>query len=163
MIQKKIKKLEELILLRENLKQEGKKVVTTNGSYDIVHAGHVKSLEESKAQGDILIVGVNSDKSIQSYKSIDRPIIPQDYRAQMIAGLESVDYIFIFDEVDPIDFVGKLKPDVHTNGDDYGEDCIEAGAVKDCKGRLHLLKKYEGISTTEIIDKILGIYCKVKK
>lgn len=159
----KIKTLDELLILREQVKQQGKKVVTTNGSYDIVHAGHIRSLEESKAQGDILMVGINSDSSVKQYKSPDRPIIPEQYRAEMIAGLECVDYVFIFDELNPIDFVNKLKPDVHTNSADYGEDCVEAEAVKNNGGRLHLLKKYEGYSTSLIIDKILQVYCQVKK
>jgi rfaE bifunctional protein nucleotidyltransferase chain/domain len=159
----KIKTLDELLILREQVKQQGKKVVTTNGSYDIVHAGHIRSLEESKAQGDILMVGINSDSSVKQYKSPDRPIIPEQYRAEMIAGLECVDYVFIFDELNPIDFVNKLKPDVHTNSADYGEDCVEAEAVKNNGGKLYLLKKYEGYSTSLIIDKVLQVYCQVRK
>lgn len=160
---KKIRTLDELVTLRAELKQQGKTVVTTNGSYDIIHAGHVLSLEESKEQGDVLIVGINSDSSVQAYKSPDRPIIPEAQRAQMVAGLESVDYVFIFGETDPIAFLNELQPDVHTNSSDYGEDCIEKDTVLEHGGTLHLLKKYDGISTTEIIDKILTIYCKEKK
>lgn len=157
---KKIVSLKKLISLRAEFRQAGKVVVTTNGSYDILHAGHVKSLEESKAQGDILIVGINSDASVRAYKSPDRPIIPEQYRAAVVAGLASVDYVFLFDELNPIAFVNALKPDVHTNGLDYGENCVERDAVVANGGRLHLLKKYEGISTSQIIDKILSVYRK---
>lgn len=156
---KKIVSLKKLISLRAQYKTEGKIVVTTNGSYDILHAGHVKSLEESKAQGDILIVGINSDASVRAYKSPDRPIIPEQYRAAVVAALGCVDYVFIFDELNPIKFIEELKPDVHTNSSDYGADCVEAGAVRATGGRLHLLKKYDGISTSEIIKKIISVYC----
>lgn len=159
----KIKTFAEIVAIREQAKKEGKTIVTTNGSYDILHAGHVESLEESKSQGDILIVGINSDSSVKQYKSPDRPIIPEQYRAIMVAGLACVDYVFIFSELNPIAFLEKLKPDVHTNSVDYGEDCIEKDAVLAGGGRLHLLKKYEGISTSAIIEKVLGIYCAVKK
>ncbi len=154
----KIKTRAELVRIREAARAEGKIVVTTNGSYDIVHAGHVRSLEESRAQGDILIVGVNSDASVKAYKSPDRPIIPQTYRAEMLAALACVDYVFIFDELNPIAFIHELAPDVHTNSIDYGENCIERDAVLEHGGRLHLLKKYEGISTTAIIEKILSVF-----
>lgn len=154
---KKIKSLDEIILITENLKKQGKRIVTTNGSYDIIHSGHVKSLYESKDQGDILIVGLNSDKSIKEYKSKDRPIIGEKDRAEMIAGLGCVNYVFIFDETTPLDFLEKIKPDVHTNGADYGENCIEKPIINKNGGKLYLLKKYDGISTTKIIQKINNI------
>ena len=160
MTEKKIVSLAELVVLRPRWKNEGRIVVTTNGSYDIIHAGHVRSLEESKAQGDIHIVGINSDASVKAYKSADRPIIPERYRAEMVAGLAAVDYVFLFGDLNPIAFINQLKPDVHTNSADYGDECVEAGAVKANGGRLHLLKKYDGISTSEIINKILAVYCK---
>lgn len=156
----KIKRLGEIIEIREQAKKDGKVVITTNGSYDIIHAGHIRSLEESKQQGDILIVGLNSDSSVKQYKSADRPIIPEQFRAEMVAGLECVDYVFIFDELNPIEFIKKIKPDIHTNSADYGQDCIEAPAVVENGGRLYLLKKYSGISTTEIINKVLSVYGK---
>lgn len=159
----KIKSLQELMKLREQCRVDGKKVVTTNGSFDIVHVGHLRALEESKQQGDVLIVGINSDLSVKAYKSADRPIIAELNRAELIAGLECVDYVFIFDELDPVDFINVLKPDVHTNSAEYGENCVEAAAVKVNGGRLHLIGKKDSISTTEIINKILSIFCTTRK
>lgn len=154
----KIKSLNDLVSIRDQARAFGKIVVTTNGSYDIIHAGHARSLQESKDQGEILIVGLNSDSSIKQYKSKDRPIIPQDQRAEMIAALECVDYVFLFDETNPINFINQLKPDIHTNSVDYGKDCIEADAVKENGGKLYLLQKYDDISTSQIIEKILKVY-----
>jgi len=154
----KIKSLDELIEIREKLREEKKTVVTTNGSFDILHAGHVRSLRESKSQGDVLIVGINSDKSVKVYKSPDRPIVPEEQRAEMVAALQCVDYVFMFNELNPIAFIEKIRPDVHANGADYGENCVEKEAVLKNGGRLHLLKKYDEISTSGIIKKILTTY-----
>lgn len=159
---KKIKSLEEIVEISNSLKKQNKVIVTTNGSYDILHAGHVWSLQDAKDQGDILIVGLNSDKSVKAYKSSDRPIIQEEYRAEMLAALECVDYVFIFDELNPINFVNKIKPNIHANSADYGEDCVEKDAVVTNGGKLYLLKKHDGISTSNIIDKILTVYCKKK-
>lgn len=156
----KIKTIDQIVKITKELKSQGKKIVTTNGSYDILHSGHVKSLYESKQQGDVLVVGINSDSSIKKYKSKDRPIIGEKDRSETIAGLGCVDLVFVFDETTPIAFLDKIKPDIHTNGADYGEDCVERPILEKNGGKLHLLKKYEGISTTEIINKILGIYAK---
>jgi len=161
--EEKILPLSEIVARRVAYGKEGKSVVTTNGSYDILHAGHIKSLEESKAQGDVLIVGINSDHSVRQYKSPDRPIVPEGDRALIVAALACVDHVFVFDELDPIEFITQLKPDVHTNSSDYGQDCVEAPAVRAGGGRLHLLKKYDGLSTSEVIEKILSVYCKEKK
>lgn len=169
---KKIKSLTEIATLCEHLRTEGKSIVTTNGSYDIVHAGHVRSLEESRAQGDILIVGINSDASVKAYKSPLRPIIHEQYRAEMIAAFQCVDFVFLFDELNPIAFINILKPDVHTNGIEYGENCIERDAVLSNGGKLYLLKDRPplipataltekspvGISTSAIVQKIISVY-----
>jgi len=163
MINDKIKSLAELAEICKELRKQGKVVVTTNGSYDVVHAGHVRSLQESKEQGDILMVGINSNKSVKSYKSHKRPIVSEEYRVELVAGLTSVDYVFLFSEDNPIEFIKKLKPDVHTNGIDWGEDCIERRTIEENGGRLHILKKHEGISSSGIIEKILSIYCEKRK
>ena len=154
MTQDKIKTLDELITIVKILKHEGKKIVTTNGSFDIFHAGHVKALEESKTQGDILIVGINSDSSVRAYKSADRPINGERERALVVAGMACVDYVFIFNEENPIEFLKVLKPDVHTNSAEYGKNCVEAKTVEENNGRLYLIKKMKGLSTSEIITKI---------
>jgi len=135
----------------------GKTVVTTNGSFDIMHAGHVHFLEEAKRQGDTLIVGLNTDRSIRENKGDKRPIIDQDSRARMLCALEMVDYVVMFDEKTPVRLLEIIKPDVHVNGDEYGEDCVEAETVKKNGGRIHVVRKIPGKSTSEIIEKIKGL------
>ena len=137
------------------------KIVTTNGAFDIMHSGHAKSLEMAKSYGDLLIVGLNSDSSIKKYKSIDRPIIPQSERAIMLASLESVDYVVIFDETDPIKFLEMVKPDFHVKSKS-GYKGIEGPTVEKY-GKVVLIGDIEGISTTEIINKILEIEKKNEK
>jgi len=150
----KIKPLDELIALRTQFKKENKTVVTNNGSYDILHLGHVMGLFEAKAQGDILIVGVNTDQSIKSYKGPDRPINPEQMRLRMLAALSCVDYVFLFNETTPLSWLDKLKPDIHTNGAEYGDECIERDVVEKNGGKIHLLKMIPGFKTTDFIKKI---------
>ncbi|MBN1645275.1 adenylyltransferase/cytidyltransferase family protein [Candidatus Woesearchaeota archaeon] len=157
----KIKTKQEIAVICEELRSQGKKIVTTNGSFDILHYGHVFAFNKAKEQGDILIVGLNSDISIKKYKGNDRPIIPQEYRAKLLAALECVDYVVLFDETIPNDFLEKVKPDVHVNEANYGENCIEAPVIKKHGGKLYLFKReIEGVSTTGIIHKILNVYGK---
>jgi len=156
----KIKSREEITEICADLKSKGKILVTTNGSFDILHAGHVRTLQEAKKQGDILVLGLNSDKSVRAYKSPDRPIIPEEYRAELLAALECVDYVTLFDETDPIDFINYVKPDVHANHASYGEDCIEKPALDALGARLHLIGDLCDFSTTKIIDKILKVFKK---
>lgn len=146
--------LEELVKIRDILRHEGKKVVTTNGVFDILHAGHVKALRESKEQGDVLIVGINSDACVKRLKGDSRPLVSENDRAYMLDALDCVDYVFMFDEDDPREFLNALKPDVHTNSEEYGEDCIEAEVVKENGGKIYLIKKIPGLSTSELIEKI---------
>ena len=156
----KIKTREEIGKIAEKLRRKGKKIVTCNGSFDILHIGHLKFLKEAKKQGNILIVGLNSDISIKKYKNKNRPITKQEYRAQMLAALELVDYITIYDEETPIHFVESVKPNVHVNGEEYGYDCIEAETVKRNNGKIYLVKMYRDFSTTKLIDKIFKTYAK---
>lgn len=153
----KVKTKEEIAKLSEELKKQGKKIVTTNGSFDLFHIGHIYYLEEAKKQGDVLIVGLNSDRSIKKYKSEDRPIIPEQYRAELVAALECVDYVTIFDDTAPLDFINNIKPDVHVNGAEYGKNCLEADTVKKY-GRLHLIDRISGYSSTHLIQKIMKVY-----
>jgi rfaE bifunctional protein nucleotidyltransferase chain/domain len=150
----KIKTREELKEIADNLRKRGKKIVTCNGSFDVVHVGHLRFLKEAKAQGDILIVGLNSDSSINRYKNKDRPIISEGFRAEMLAGFECVDYITLFEETDPRELLKEIKPDVHANGSEYGENCIEAPVLKEFGARLHMIKRYVELSTTALIEKI---------
>ena len=158
MSKEKIKTLNELTETRDNLKSQGKKVVTINGSFDILHVGHIKILQEAKKQGDILIVGLNSDASIKKYKSIHRPINNQNARSQFIAALACVDYVFIFDETKPMFFLEKLKPDIHANGSEYGKDCIEKDVVEKNGGQIHVVSLVDGYSTTKLIEKIQSVH-----
>jgi len=137
-----------------NDRLNGKKIVTCNGSFDLFHYGHLVFLEYAKKQGDILVVAINSDSSIKKYKSEDRPIVPEKERSQIIAALEFVDYVHIFNETVPMPFIEAIKPDFHANGAEYGEDCIEAKAVKKCGGKIYLVPRIDGLSTTELIQKI---------
>ncbi len=150
----KIKTREELGEIVETLKKQGKKIVTCNGCFDIIHAGHIKFLTEAKAQGDILIMGLNSDSSVKANKGPKRPINNENDRAYILAALELVDYITIFNETTPIPLIEIIKPDIHCNGEEYGEDCIEAETVRKYKGKIHLIKLKEGFSTTNLINNI---------
>ena len=159
----KIMKREEIARLTERLHREGKKIVTCNGSYDLLHIGHIKFLQEARAQGDVLIVGVNSNASVKKYKGKNRPIVDELMRAEGVAALQCVDYVVIMDEAEiAVPLVKMVKPDVHVNGEEYGKDCIEAPAVKEAGGSLHLVKKVPGFSTTELIGRIVTIFGKNK-
>ena len=136
------------------LLRKGRVLVTLNGSFDLLHAGHLYQIQEAKKQGDLLLVALNSDASIAEYKSKDRPIIPLKYRLQMMMALEEVDYVTSFEELNPLALLEKVKPDVHANGMEYGENCIEAEVVRRCGGRLHLVPRIEGLSTSQIIERI---------
>jgi D-glycero-beta-D-manno-heptose 1-phosphate adenylyltransferase len=139
----------------QQLKAEGKTIATLNGSFDLLHAGHLHIIYQASLQADILIVALNSDRSIQQYKSPLRPIIPLEYRLQMMAALDFVDYVTTFDETDPRVLLGKIKPNVHVNGAEYGENCIEADVVLQNGGRLHIVELVPGLSTSTIIKKIV--------
>lgn len=129
-------------------------IATLNGSFDLMHAGHLFIIHEASKQADRLIVALNSDRSIQQYKSPDRPIIPLSYRLEMMAALEFVDYVTWFEETDPVALIAKIKPDVHVNGAEYGAKCIEAETVKTHGGRLHLVDRIPSLATSAIIEKI---------
>ena len=119
-----------------------------------MHRGHISILETAKSQGDVLIVGLNGDQSVRAYKGPDRPIYPEKERAEILAALEFVNYVYIFQEPECIHFVELVKPDIHVNDSSYGYDCIERPAVEDSGGKLHLLEKINTLSTTDIINKI---------
>jgi rfaE bifunctional protein nucleotidyltransferase chain/domain len=153
-LENKIIALETLLPIVAKLKTEGKTIVTNNGSYDIVHLGHILGLFEAKRQGDILIVGLNSDASVRAYKSPNRPINDEKMRVRLIAALSCTDYVFLFDDLNPIAWLGKIKPHVHTNGAEYGNDCIEREVVEKNDGKIVLLPIVEGYKTTLIVERI---------
>ena len=129
-------------------------IATLNGSFDLLHAGHLYIIHEASKQADRLIVALNSDRSIQQYKGPSRPIVPLRYRLEMMAALEFVDFVTWFEETDPRILLDKIKPDVHVNGIEYGENCIEAEVVKKNGGRIHLVDRIPSLATSNIIDKI---------
>ena len=156
----KIVEVKELINKIDPLRRSGKQVVFTNGCFDIMHAGHVRYLAAAKAEGEILIVGINSDKSVKSIKGKNRPIMPQDQRAEVLAGLWCVDYIVFFDEPDPLRLIQAIKPDVLVKGEDWDEDkIIGADSVKADGGRVVRIAVVPDISTSMIIEKIVKMHC----
>ncbi|RJP27676.1 MAG: D-glycero-beta-D-manno-heptose 1-phosphate adenylyltransferase [Candidatus Omnitrophota bacterium] len=141
----------------DQLRQEGKTIVTTNGTFDIIHVGHIRLMREAKAQGDFLILGLNSDKSVKQYKSEKRPIVPQDERAMVMKAIRYIDMVLIFDEPESLRFVREVKPDVHVKDSTYGYNLIEAPIVNEYGGKIHLVEK-DDHSTTNIIEKVLDVY-----
>jgi rfaE bifunctional protein nucleotidyltransferase chain/domain len=148
---------EDVERLCDLLRSDGKKITTLNGSFDLLHAGHLQIIYEASLQGDVLMVALNSDASIRNYKGPTRPIIPLQYRMEMMAALEFVDYITWFEETDPLRILAEIKPDVHVNGAEYGENCIEADIVKKFGGRIHIVNLVPGLSTTSILKKIQSL------
>ena len=145
---------EEIELAAMQIKREAKTIATLNGSFDLLHAGHLLMMHEAALQADVLIVALNSDASIRKYKSAARPIIPLEYRLQMVSALTMVDYVTWFDETDPCSLLSKIKPHVHVNGAEYGMNCIEAEIVKKNGGRIHIVDLVPGLSTTYLIEKV---------
>lgn len=156
-LEQKIMILEQLLPKVHDLKSKDKMIVTNNGTYDILHLGHVLGLLEAKKQGDVLIVGVNSDRSVRAYKGESRPIITEDQRIRMLAALACVDYVFLFDDPTPNRWLAEMKPHVHTNGAEYGENCIERSVVEENGGKIYLLPMIAGCKTSDLIQKIKGL------
>ena len=136
---------------------EGKTIATLNGSFDLLHAGHLQIIYEASRLADLLFVALNSDSSIKKYKSPTRPIITLQYRLQMMAALGFVDAVTWFEETDPIAFLEKVRPDVHVNGSEYGYDCIEAPTVKKHGGKIHIVNLVPGLSTSNVVAKIQSL------
>jgi D-beta-D-heptose 7-phosphate kinase/D-beta-D-heptose 1-phosphate adenosyltransferase len=149
----KIKNLQEISIIAKKLKSNSKKIVFTNGCFELLHSGHIKYLEEAKSFGDILILGLNSDKSVKILKGENRPINSQIDRAQIIAALESVDYVIIFDDEDPYELIKAIKPNILVKGGDYKNKNVVG---KDIADELKIVKFHKNQSTTKIITKIKG-------
>ena len=151
--------MEELKTLRKQFKQEKKKVVFTNGVFDILHSGHVDYLTKSRALGDVLIVGLNSDRSVKNIKDDKRPIINQDDRAIILANLKPVDYVVLFDENTPAKLIDIIIPDVLVKGADWELDKIEGReTVIKNGGEVKNIEFVNEQSTSKIIQKILDLY-----
>jgi D-glycero-beta-D-manno-heptose 1-phosphate adenylyltransferase len=156
---KEIKTLEEIIEIRKRLRAEKKKVVFTNGVFDILHSGHVDYLTKSKALGDVLVVGLNSDKSVKNIKGDKRPIIKQENRAIILANLKPVDFVVLFDEDTPAKLIDAIIPDVLVKGADWDLDKIEGReTVIKNGGEVKNIKFVNEQSTSKIIQKILSLY-----
>lgn len=141
--------------LLDKLRSEGKTIVTTNGCFDILHVGHVRYLEKTKTFADVLIVALNSDKSVKSIKGDSRPINKEEDRAEVLSALRCVDYVVLFDEDSPIDLLLQIKPDVYTKGADYTVETLpEAKPIMENGGRVEFISFVEGKSTTSIINKM---------
>ncbi|AAC06521.1 D-glycero-beta-D-manno-heptose 1-phosphate adenylyltransferase [Aquifex aeolicus] len=151
--------LEELLKVLER-ERKGKKVVFTNGCFDIIHAGHVDYLEKAKKLGDILVVGMNSDSSVRRIKGERRPIIPQEMRAKVLSSLKPVDYVVIFEEDTPEKLIKAIKPDVLVKGGDWPLDKIVGREFVESYGGKVLTIPFEyDISTSKIVQKVLELYC----
>jgi rfaE bifunctional protein nucleotidyltransferase chain/domain len=151
--------LQEAVIIREKLRAEGKTVVLTNGHFDILHVGHVDCLQRAKTLGDVLIVGLNSDASTRLLKGEKRPIVPQEERAQLLAALQCVDYVIIFEERTAERLLAALRPEVYVKGGDWAvEDLPEAKVVAEYGIGVEILPQVPSRSTTDIIETILTRY-----
>ena len=155
-------KILSLALLQKELavhKAAGKQIVFTNGCFDILHAGHVRYLTAARAEGDILVVGLNSDASVRVIKGRKRPLVSETHRAEVLAGLGCVDYVAIFDAPDPYRLIQTLMPDVLVKGSDWAEiDIIGADIVKKNGGRVIRVDLLPNVSTSKIIEKIIKTF-----
>ena len=155
----KIVTLKDLVQKVGDFRKSGKRVVFTNGCFDILHVGHVRYLAAARSEGDILVVGLNSDESVRSIKGGKRPIVCQDQRAEVLAGLWCVDYIVLFDDPDPLKLIQTIKPDVLVKGDDWPEEnIIGADFVKAKGGQVVRVSVVPDISTSRIIQKIVKMH-----
>ncbi len=146
--------LEELLHMRARWRAQGLRLVLTNGTFDLLHVGHVRYLEAARELGDMLVVGINSDRSVRAYKGPGRPVVPQDERAEVVAALRCVDYTVIFDEPTASRLVEALRPEVYVKGGDYapgGKPLPEAEVVKAYGGELHIIPYVPGHSASDLI------------
>jgi rfaE bifunctional protein nucleotidyltransferase chain/domain len=149
---------DQALALRRRWKDEGLRVVMTNGTFDLLHAGHTGYLEWTRRQGDRLIIGLNTDASIQRIKGEKRPLVAEPYRAALLAALECVDAVVLFDEDEPRDLIAKLLPDILVKAADWthyisGRDVVEANG-----GEVRIAPMIEGLSTSSLLDKICRIF-----
>jgi len=158
-VRRKLKTLQQLKPIVAELRTAGKRIVWTNGCFDLLHVGHVRYLLAAKKLGDVLVVGVNSDESVRKVKGLQRPLVPEGRRAEVVCALECVDYVVIFSERLPTRAIRSLRPDVHAKGGDYGRDQLpEAKVVESYGGRVALLRETKSASTTELVEKIVRLY-----
>ena len=155
-----VKSLSEIKSLRKEFKQQNKKVVFTNGVFDLIHAGHVDYLTKAKALGDVLIVGMNTDNSVRRIKGDKRPILNQDERAFLISSFKPVDYVTLFDEDTPKEIIDEIIPDILVKGADWSIDKIVGReTVEKNGGEVKTIEFVNNQSTSKIIESIKNKYC----
>ena len=143
------------------MKARRKRIVFTNGCFDILHVGHIRYLRKAKSLGDILVVGLNTDRSVRLIKGEKRPIVPQEERAEVLAALEFVDYVVFFDEPDPFTLIEKVKPHILVKGADWTKDKIVGrDLVEKTGGRVVRIPLVPGASSSGVIEKIIQVYCR---
>jgi rfaE bifunctional protein nucleotidyltransferase chain/domain len=153
--QSKVVEWDQLLKLRDGWRRAGSTVVWTNGCFDLLHAGHVRSLTAARALGDVLVVGLNSDESARRLKGAGRPFVGSEQRAEVLAALEPVDHVVVFEEDTPEDALARLQPEIHTKGADYADrDIPERAVVESYGGRVELLPLLDGVSTTAIAERL---------
>jgi glycerol-3-phosphate cytidylyltransferase len=140
----------------QSFRDEGLKIVTTNGCFDVLHVGHIRFIQQCAEQGDVLIVGINSDESVKRLKGETRPIFSQDDRAEMLSAIEGVNVVSVFDEDDlPIEFIKAVKPDIHVKGGDYTPETMpETPVVEEGGGKVVILPYTDGFSTSKVMERI---------
>jgi D-glycero-beta-D-manno-heptose 1-phosphate adenylyltransferase len=154
----KILAVEELVRKREALRRDGLAVVFTNGCFDLLHPGHVRYLAGARSLGDVLVVALNSDRSVRILKGEGRPILNEQERAEVVAALQAVDYVTIFDQETPLALIARLLPDILVKGGDWSVDeIVGREEVEAAGGKVLSLPYIEGKSTTEIIERIKGL------
>ena len=159
MLNRKIYHRSELASVLQQAKVDGNIVVTTNGCFDVLHLGHLRYLQAARQLGDLLVVAVNSDSAVRQRKGENRPLVPEAERAEMLAGLECVDYVVIFPELTPIDLLSELKPSIHVKGGDYTlEQLVEREVVEANGGEVVVGLNVPGKSTTNLIEVICERY-----
>ena len=157
----KIKAKRELRAILADLKDRGRRVVFTNGCFDLLHIGHIRYLEEAKALGGVLVVGVNSDSSVRRLKGPERPILPEGERMEILSGLECVDYVIPFDESTPLELITFLQPNLLVKGGDWTkETTVGKELVENLGGEVVILPFVGGRSTSSLIETILKRYAK---
>lgn len=148
----------ELAQLGEALRAAGKRVVFTNGCFDVLHVGHLRYLQQARSLGDVLVVGVNTDAGVRRLKGPRRPVVPEEERAELLAGLACVDYVTLFDEPLPNETLTALRPQLHVKGGDYeAERLPETALVRAMGGEVVIMPLVEGRSTTDVFRRILEI------
>ena len=158
-MKEKIKEEEDLRRVVEVFKREGKRIVFTNGCFDLLHVGHVRYLEKAKTLGDILVVGVNSDRSVKELKGPLRPLLPQEERMEILSGLGCVNYVTLFDEPTPLALITALMPHVLVKGGDWSKETIVGrDVVEGSGGEVVVIPFVERSSTTRLIETILERY-----